>query len=60
MIATFLMIVHWKRGLASSINVCISELNYFSRHLHGFGFVAFAVSVALIQNNINFTRGRHV
>ena len=68
---TFLLIVHWKvkvsqrHILASSI----TELVYFrvwpflfflSFGFVRFGFAAFAVSVALIQNNIDFIRSRHV
>ena len=48
--------------LASSINLGISEFDHFFSfifYLVVAGLAAFAVSVALIQDNIGFIRGRH-
>ena len=50
-----------KAGLVRKNNCVFPSLTIscFSFGVGRFGFAAFAVSVALIENNIDFIRGRH-
>ena len=54
--------VSQRHVFTSFINLCISEFDkfyFFPFGLGRFGFAAFVVSVALIQNNIDSIRGMH-